>query len=349
MQESNQPYTLAIYTGTIPRLVMERWNQFLDRHALSSFFQSPAFIEIHKGCRRYEPMLLLAKQKQGEVDGILLAMVIRDRIHGIPFQRILIIGGPLVTPNTPGNTAILNILLEGLRSHIPNGTVFAEIRNQQPWSEAERQIFMQNGFNWHDHLNNMIPLDSALLSPANLPPTRQRQVKSGLSQGATVRPAESLDEVNQLYQLLTDLYKNRVKKPLPPLRCFHNFYQKLHQSQRGVILVVVYKERVIGGMVAPFSGSHTLHEWYVTGVNGHKQLYPGVLATWAGIDFATQNNFQYFDFIGMGSPHQPYGVRDFKSRFGGETHNAGRWQYIHNKPLYTLAQFGYRFIKKISG
>jgi serine/alanine adding enzyme len=52
--------------------------------------------------------------------------------------------------------------------------------------------------------------------------------------------------------------------------------------------------------------------------------------------------------MGMGSPQKPYGVRDFKTKFGGEVINFGRWQLINNKFRYQLGLFGYYILKKFS-
>ena len=54
------------------------------------------------------------------------------------------------------------------------------------------------------------------------------------------------------------------------------------------------------------------------------------------IDYATKNNFQMFDFLGAGSPNKNYGVREFKSKFGGELLNHGRFIRINKKYLYKI-------------
>jgi len=48
--------------------------------------------------------------------------------------------------------------------------------------------------------------------------------------------------------------------------------------------------------------------------------------------------YKSFDFGGAGSPHEEYGVREFKRRFGGDLVNYGRYMNVHNKILFYLAK-----------
>jgi lipid II:glycine glycyltransferase (peptidoglycan interpeptide bridge formation enzyme) len=68
------------------------------------------------------------------------------------------------------------------------------------------------------------------------------------------------------------------------------------------------------------------------------------LATWAGILFAAENGFQYFDMMGAGKPNTNNGIRDFKAKFGGNLVEHGRFLYLCNKFLYNIGKF---YIEKI--
>jgi lipid II:glycine glycyltransferase (peptidoglycan interpeptide bridge formation enzyme) len=63
------------------------------------------------------------------------------------------------------------------------------------------------------------------------------------------------------------------------------------------------------------------------------------LATWAGIEYAANHHFDKFDFMGAGKPDESYGVREFKSKFGGTLLEHGRFLYICNSGLYKLGKF----------
>lgn len=333
------------YSGSL----LAKWNEFLHQQTCGSFFQSPDYVALFRECSNYKPIVMVAEDPGEVVTGILVAFIITDHFFGIPFQRILVLGGPVISESASDPAGILRVLLSALKSRIPPKTVFVEIRNLQHWGE-HATIFQDAGFTWHDHLNDILPVhDENQVFPA-IKPAKQRQIRRGIENGAIIRPAASVSEVEDLYTLLLDLYRNKVKKPLPPVALFKNFYEKIQLQNKGAVLIVKHKDQVIGGMVCPFSGNSTVHEWYICSVqNRLKHLYPGVLATWAGIDYAMQHKFRYFDFMGLGSPQKPYGVRDFKTKFGGEVINFGRWQLISNNFRYQLGLFGYNILKKFSG
>ena len=324
---------------------ISKWTGFLHHHPHGNFFQSSDFLLSFHQCKNYKPIVLFSENPEGTLTGVLIALIINERIYGIPFQRILIQGGPVVASDLPERADVMRGLLKSLRNQISRNIVFVEIRNLRLWGE-ETAIFKESGFEWHDHLNDILPINSKERYLAEIKPARQRQIRRGIENGAIIRAAASIAEVESFYRLLKDLYQKKVRKPLPPLTFFINFYRKIQLEKKGVVLVVVYKDEVIGGMVCPFSGNHTVHEWYICSLqNRLKHLYPGVLATWAGIDFAFDNNFSSFDFMGIGSPQKPYGVRNFKTRFGGEVINFGRWQLINNKLRYNLGLLGYKLLK----
>ena len=54
-----------------------------------------------------------------------------------------------------------------------------------------------------------------------------------------------------------------------------------------------------------------------------------------------------FDFGGAGKPDVPYGVRDYKMKFGGKLVNYGRYYLIHNPIKMKLAETGFKIYQKV--
>jgi len=80
----------------------------------------------------------------------------------------------------------------------------------------------------------------------------------------------------------------------------------------------------------------------------YKDLFPSVLATWAPIQYACQNGLKYFDFMGAGRPDTDYGVREFKSKFGGKQVSYGRYLRINKPMLYQIGKSGIHLLKKLT-
>jgi len=91
----------------------------------------------------------------------------------------------------------------------------------------------------------------------------------------------------------------------------------------------------------------TVYEWFECGLNAeYKEQYPSVMATWAGMEWAHAHGCARYDMMGAGEPGVPYGVRDFKSEFGGEMVEHGRYLCVLKPWLYQLGTIGVRLLKK---
>ena len=136
-----------------------------------------------------------------------------------------------------------------------------------------------------------------------------------------------------------------MKKPLPAF----DFFKRLFEMDSIFkFLLIKYNDQVIGGIVCPIY-KDTISEWYICGEDGkHNNIYPSVLATWAPIDYAMNNKLNFFDFLGAGKPNEDYGVRDFKSKFGGDLVENGRFEKIHKPIQFKIAKFGLNIIQKLS-
>jgi serine/alanine adding enzyme len=111
---------------------------------------------------------------------------------------------------------------------------------------------------------------------------------------------------------------------------------------------VYVENKVVGGIVCPVLDHRKIFEFYVCGLDGeYRDHYPSVMATYAAMEYALQNGIALFDFMGAGSPDEAYGVREFKSRFGGEEVEHGRFITILNPTMYSVGKAGLKILAKI--
>lgn len=91
----------------------------------------------------------------------------------------------------------------------------------------------------------------------------------------------------------------------------------------------------------------TVYEWFECGLNAdYKEQYPSVMATWAGMQYANGHGCARYDMMGAGVPGVPYGVRDFKSEFGGDMVEHGRFLCVCKPLLYKLGVLGVKILKR---
>ena len=147
---------------------------------------------------------------------------------------------------------------------------------------------------------------------------KKRQLKQSFEVGVEVVLHPTDEQIVEWYALLRRLYR-RIHRPLPSLQLF----LRLNQSSIGKIILITYQGRVISGSAMFHSSLLTLHssffyDWYRASttevIDG---VYPSVVSTWSALQYASDNGGGLFDFMGAGPQNKPYGVRDFKLKFGG--------------------------------
>jgi hypothetical protein len=323
------------------------WEAFVDAHPEGTVFQSPDMYELFQYTKRMRPVVIgVTDTYTGTLKGICLAVIIREisGLAGYFSSRTVVYGGPLTDPSATDRQDILGLLLDGLISNVQRSSIFIQFRNFSN-QDGNREAFTAEGFHLRERLNLIVDTTSRETVVRNMSASRWRQVKKGLAQGAKCIEPENTDQVREFYEILYNLYKYKVKKPLPSWDFFAEFYRISSAGRLGVIRLVEYKGKIIGGILSPVTPGKTIYEWYVCGLDQeYKEVHPSVLATWAAIDYALEHRIPKFDFMGVGIPEREYGVREFKSRFGGEMVNYGRFARINHKALYALAEAGYNLL-----
>ena len=318
-----------------------QWSALGAKLSTASFFQTPECYGFYASLSFLKPFVYAISENE-KLMGIACGYVISDgNIIKRFFSRRAIIPGGLLLDNDI-STETLQILLNHIQQELIQQSIYIEIRNYNDYS-ALLTSFELTGFTYQLHLNFHVATPNVDIAFKQLSSSKRRQIKQTINAGATVKVAESAEEIKQFYDLLKYLYRNKVKSPLFPIR----FFENLNALKNGKIFVVKFKEKVIGGIACILLEKKVVYEWFVCGDDGiEKKLYASVLATWAGIEYAAKNGYDRFDFMGAGKPDASYGVRDFKSKFGGELVEHGRFIYICKPRLYSLGKYIVQKLKK---
>lgn len=326
-----------------------KWASFIESHKNNTIYQTPSMYEFYKAVEFYTPYIFIVKNEVDEVDGVLLAVLIKesDGIKGLLSSRVLIFGGPIISQYIENKKEVLDALLTHLVKILKNKSIFIQFRNFFGWNEEEINVFSKHGFVFRDRQNILLKLKSRIDVLRNMSESKRRQIRIATKNGSTIRPPNSIDEVKSFYSILKDLYKNQIRKPLPDFSFFEEFYKGTKKGL-GIIKLVVFNNEIIGGVLAPITHDETIYYWYVVGLDReYKNNYPSVMAVWALIDYGLNHNIKKLDFMGIGKENQNYGVRDFKMRFSKETIDYGRFGRRNNKLLYRLAEFGYNILREV--
>lgn len=340
---------MQIQINNISPKTITNWETLLKSHPHNTVFQSYEIYSFYQKVQNFEPFLFYAEDENGNCNGVLLAVIIKEGkgIKGWLSSRVVVYGGPIIREDPENKNETLDLLLKSLVNNLKNKSIFIQFRNFFEWSETEKQIFSNNGFDFKERLNLLVKTSNKEAVLSKISASKRRQIKKALASGATISEAQSEDEVFEFYTLLLNLYKNKVKKPIPNWSFFKEFYYFSKENKLGIIRLIKLNDKIIGGVLSPVTQGKVIYEWYVVGLDKeYKKQYPSVLATWAPIDYAITNNLQQFDFMGLGKPGDNYGVRDFKMKFGDNLVNYGRFGR-RNKILYGIVEFSYNILRSI--
>lgn len=306
---------------------------FQTREAFG-FFDSLSFMEA----------FVVAVETDRKLKGVVVGYVQSDggRLKQYFSRRAIILGGPLLDEDITDEE--LKVLLGSLKDNLKRKVIYIETRNFNDYSRW-RNIFEQCGFRYEPHYNIHVETSTLEIVHQNLGKSRKRDIRVSIREGAVIVSQPSMEQIRDYYMILSDLYKARVKTPLAPFE----YFEKLYGIPSSKFLLVEYNNEIVGGTVCVGLSRKVFYEMYVCGKDkDYKNIFPSELATYAGLQFASGNEYPLFDMMGAGRPEDGgYGVRDFKLKFGGELVEQGRFVHVCNRVLYFIGTMGVQILKKI--
>lgn len=300
-----------------------QWSELVRTRETGTWFQSPEAYDFFASMPELMEPFVYGVERAGKLCAVCVGYVTKEPnpIKQFFTRRAIIIGGVAVAANGAKEDTV--ILLNYVRKELKPKSIYIETRNfndYSPWKEA----FEAAGFVYKPHLNFHV-------DPAtnNLSDNRKRQLKKS---DAVVSEGVSELEIREWYEVLSELYRTKVKTPLWPI----DFFLEAYRQGIAKFLLVKHEGRIIGGSMV-VADERTVYEWFECGLNAEcKDQYPSVMATWGGIQLAHQSGCTRYDMMGAGEPGVPYGVRDFKAEFGGQMVEHGRFLYVCKLMLYRL-------------
>ncbi|MBR2451484.1 MAG: GNAT family N-acetyltransferase [Paludibacteraceae bacterium] len=313
------------------------WQELVDSSPYATWFQTPEVYQFYEANKEEMNPFAIGVEEDGHLAGVIVGYTTQEKnpIKQYFTCRSIIIGGPLLDEHI-SNDALSALLLAIKR--VTKNSIYVETRNFYNYSHW-RDLFEACGFRYQPHYDIHVYCNAT----HTMSERRQRELKRAVKNGAKIVEASSEQEIRDWYQILSQLYRQKVRTPLWSKAFFLHFYR----SGVGKYLLVKYQDKVIGGMMCPILNGRAIYEWYVCGLDEeYRDHYPSVVATYAAIEYAKQNDIPLFDFMGAGTPDKPYGVRDFKAEFGGELVEHGRFLCIRKPLLYWIGKMGVKWLKR---
>ena len=321
------------------------WSGLVAASATGTWFQTPEAFDFFTSQPELFKPFAYGVVNDGRLRGVCVGYVTVEKnpIKQFFTRRAIIIGGPALADDaTDEEVELLMNGVKELTSERMNGApIYIETRNFNDYSRW-KEAFKNAGFSYQPHLNFHVDCTDKEAMDGKLSENRKRQIKKAVKSGIEISEAQCEQEINEWYEILLHLYKTRVKTPLFPLSFFIEFYR----HGFGKYLLVKYEGKVIGGIMCPILEGRCIYEWFVCGMDTeYRNQNPSVMATYAAMEFGNAHGLARFDFMGAGKPNEPYGVREFKARFGGDEVEFGRFLCVTKPVLYKIGVLAVKILK----
>ena len=317
-----------------------QWEVLTDQSHVASIFQTPEMYDFY-AYANLGKVSVFAVEENNILKGIVVALLQAE--YGIKRHftaRTIINGGPLLADDISDEA--LQLLLKKTISVLRRHCIYIETRNLNDYSRWHSS-FEKCGFSYVPHYNFHIDVSDGESIDKRMDKSRRRRIRRATENGVTIS-CENPD-IKGFYDILSNLYRTKIHKPLPP---FSMFEQLGKMPFAKYFIVKDTLDNTIGGQLILMLEQRVAYAWYCCGLDKeYHDLYPSIMANYAAIRYAADNGFERYDMMGAGTPKEDYGVRDFKAQFGGTLVEHGRFIKINKPLIYKTGSFAMSIINKI--
>ena len=324
------------------------WSEYVISHPHGNIFQTPEMFEVYKNTVNYNPYLLAVVEEGEKILGLLLCVVIKEktRILGNFTARSIIRGGPLIKND---NEEVFNLIIKEYNSFIKSKAIYSQFRNM--WdTKTFYNSFSNNRYKYENHLDIIFDLtkgENFLFN--NLDKMRKKGLKQATNRGLIIKRLSTLKEIdlNRIYKLLNSVY-SKAKLPLAHFSLFENAIKFLYQKNYIQLWGAFIGNRMVGiRMVLCYND--LIYDWYAGAEYDSLYYRPNDILPWEIIKWGANNNYKLFDFGGAGKSTKPYGVRDYKMKFGGKLVEYGRFEKVHKRIIMNIGKNVFKIYRLLSG
>ena len=325
---------------TYHEIDQQQWSELVQSSPYATWFQTDEAYRFYQSVSDMQAFAY-GVTEDGRLVGVVVGYTTQEKCSLKQYftARTIVPGGPLLSQEISNQA--LSTLLIALNKQL-NNTIYIECRNYNDYSPW-KVVFESLGFQYNKHLNYHVDTTSIDLAQSNIGKHRWRYIRLSMRDGASIVENPTIEQVRAFYTILLDLYRTKVKTPL----WSWEFFEKLYSVENAKYILVELDGKIVGGTACVCLPGKAVYEWYACGLdNCRDDIRPLSVAIWGEMQYAAENGYPLFDFMGAGKPDEPYGVRDFKAEFGGELVEQGRFLCIRKSLLYKIGKLGVKWLKR---
>ena len=337
---------------TYHEIDIQQWQALIDRSPYATWFQTKEAYEFYAANPDEMMPFVLGVEEDGHLAGVIVGYTTQEKCIFKQYftARTIIPGGPLWDEHISDEalstllSAVAQCPASRLIASSPHRLIkpiYIETRNFHDYSRWKK-VFQKAGFAYQPHLNYHVDTTSLDQVQSRIGKHRWRYIRLSMRDGAKIVDNPTIEQVRAFYTILQDLYRTKVRTPL----WSWEFFERLYHTEHARYILVELDGQIVGGTACVCLPGKAVYEWYACGLDDCRDdIRPLSVAIWGEMQLATENGYPLFDFMGAGTPDQPYGVRDFKSEFGGELVEHGRFLCVRKPLLYWIGKMGVKFLK----
>jgi len=332
-----------IFLKNFDSIDSSEWESLSRKSKNQSVFQTPEMYNFWETLDNYTPIVYGVKTVDDKLIAIITGIVQTNGNPMIKFftRRAIFYGGPIIEENGDQQD-VFNFLIKNINKNLNSKAIYGEIRNSNDYSSFDA-VYKNNGYEYIPYQNYKIDLISENEVFKLLKSEKRRQIRRSIKEGVEFSYDNTAENIRGVYEVIHKIYVEKVKKPLHKLEFFENL---CNQKFAGVV-ALHYQNKIIGGGFFLIDDK-SIYDWYRGGLDyDYKHQYPSTIAAWAVIKHGLDNNLETFDFMGAGIKGEAYGVRDFKSQFGGNLVEDGRYNKVFNTSLFKIGKLGLSLLNKV--
>ena len=320
---------------------LESWSHFVSDHPRGSIFHTPEMVQVFGKTLRNYPLALAAIDE----DGGMLALLVAVRVQTLPgplgavSSRSILYAEPICRDDERGRSALAAVIAEH-DARMRGKVLFTEVRALRA-AGPEQEALLQCGYRREDYLNYVTDLTKPAQDLLDaMTKQMRRSIRTSQERGLRVEDATSTEGVEVLLGFLTGAYAN-AGVPLADRSLFEQTIRVLRPRGMVKLITAYHNDRPVGAALGLIY-KDTVFAWY-RGSERMDHLAPSECMIWHDLEWGHSEGYKIYDSGGAGKPDVPYGVRDFKAKFGGQLVNYGRYYKVYSPWKLRLAEAAYNW------
>jgi hypothetical protein len=302
------------------------WDAFVEAHPKGSILHTTAMIRCEAATRRHEPFAWGAINEDGMLCALLVAVRVStlDGLASNFASRSIMFAEPIYSATDEGLAGVQQ-LIDRHDQTMSRNCLFAEVRPLFDCPNSH-DPFLDRGYCRLGYLNYELRINRSedeLFRRLN--EKRRNNIRSACRKGVKVSEVDLEQGLQPFYQLVAESY-SRSKVPIVDQTLFSAVAREFCSSQ--VRLLIAYYQKIPVATGCFLAYKNRVICWYA-GTHRIPGVYSTAMVFWEAIKRYSAEGYEIFDLAGAGWEGEDYGPGKFKSKFGGELTNHGRYRKVY--------------------